>query len=71
MNQKNTRHLIKAILNNDISRDLKKEINKLHPAEISELIEQLPKEKREPLWKIIPPQLKGEIFLEKKKGMNP
>lgn len=64
MNQKNTRYLIKAILNNDISRDLKKEINKLHPAEISELIEQLPKEKREPLWKIIPPQLKGEIFLE-------
>jgi len=64
MNNHKEKVLLKKILNNDSIDFLSDEINKIHPGEISEIIEQLPENKRGGLWNIIHPKLKGEILLE-------
>ena len=64
MNKKKQKILLEKILNNESINFMANEINRIHPGEISEIIEQLPDNRRFILWDIIIPKLKGEILLE-------
>lgn len=65
MNDSDVQNLVDAILSEeDLSPDLIELINQLHPADIGDLLESLPVERRKKVWKDIKPYLKGEVFLE-------
>lgn len=56
--------LLKKIINTDDIKSISIELNKLHPAEISDIIEQLPDVRRKNIWDVVDLKKKGEIFLE-------
>jgi len=52
------------ILESDNFVDMKDRLNKLHPAQLANLLESLPENKRQKVWKLVSHSLKGEILLE-------
>lgn len=65
MNESEVKNLIEIILSEQVfSIELKKRINHLHTADIGNLLESLPVDKRLLVWKIINTLKKGEVILE-------
>lgn len=64
MNDSQQKELAKKLIDIDVDDNICNQLNRLHPAEISDIIEQLPVEKRMYVWGLIETKKKGEIFLE-------
>lgn len=58
------RSILKEVLNSPPKKHLRDKLSHLHPAEIADLIEALPSNKRSSIWSLITAKTKGEILLE-------
>ena len=45
-------------------RSAERMINTLHPAEIAQLLESLPRNRREIVWELTDPELDGDVLIE-------
>ncbi len=55
---------LREALNEGAVRSAERMINTLHPAEIAQLLESLPKNRREIVWELTDPELDGDVLVE-------
>ena len=68
--QADLRDLLHEALGEGSSQVVKKILDELHPAEIADTLEALPRELRPRLWQSVPVKLKGEVLLEAHKEVR-
>jgi magnesium transporter len=66
LQQRRPSHLeaLKQALDQGTMRQVHRQVNSMHPAEIASLLESLPPAQRELVWDLVDPELEGDVLIE-------